>query len=100
MDSSSSQQPQLQPPSLEETHTCESFGFTTTGHFCVADENSVLCSMAKQMIDQYPISPTEMVNVRDKLAQGFCKPAFPGAGCAIDNQTLFRVLDDLNTKYL
>lgn len=82
-----------------ETFTCDTFGLSAGGAPRVADEGSVLCSVAKQMIDQYALPAAEMEHVKSRLSQGFCRPAYPGAPCAVDNQVLFQVLNDLSTKY-
>lgn len=65
----------------------------------VADDATVLCSVAKQMLAQYNIPAHELEQVQAKLSRGLCRPAYPGAGCAIDNQTLFHVLSDLMNRY-
>ncbi|KAK4918296.1 hypothetical protein LTR66_016880, partial [Elasticomyces elasticus] len=77
---------------------CQSFGCTSRGPTRAADDNSVLCTVAKQMIDQYFLAPDEMYEMKAKLAEGFCRPAFPGGDCAVDNQKLFEVLNELSMR--
>lgn len=91
--------PSLQSQGPEDDFCCDSFLMSSKGPARVADDNAILCSVAKQMIEQYNISPMEMDQVKAKLAPGFCQPAYPGAGCAVDNQTLFQVLNELSTRY-
>ncbi|KAK5088723.1 hypothetical protein LTR05_002944 [Lithohypha guttulata] len=101
------QQQQQQPPPIHshpyqpptDVLMCDAFGVAAHGPVRVADENSVLCSVAKQMIEQYNISPAEMKQVKLKLSQGFCRSAYPGSGCAVDNQVLFQVLNELSSRY-
>jgi len=92
-----------QPPSLPTQGSndfyCESFQLSANGPTGIADESSVLCSVAKQMIDQYHLSPQEMEQVKAKLATGFCRPSYPGAGCAVNNQTLFQVLNEISARH-
>lgn len=82
-----------------ESFNCETFLVPSQGPVGVADDSSVLCSVAKQMIDQFHISSAEMDDVKTKLSQGFFRPPYPGAGCAVNNQTLFQVLNELSQKY-
>ena len=91
--------PQHQSQELTGTFTCDTFLVSSQSTALVADDSSVLCSVAKQMIDQYHIPPAEMEEVKAKLAEGFRRPPYPGAGCAVNNQTLFQVLNELSQKY-
>jgi len=91
--------PSPQPREPSDDFCCGSFHVSSSGPVHVADDSAILCSVAKQMIEQYHLSPAEMEDVKTKLAPGFCRPAYPGAGCAVNNQTLFRVLNDLSTRY-
>lgn len=89
--------PQARNPS--DPFLCEHFGLAAQGIPRTTDDNTVLCSVAKQMIDQYHIPPHEMEKVKSKLSSGFCQPSYPGSGCSVDNQILFQVLNELSTKY-
>ncbi|KAK5102489.1 hypothetical protein LTR70_000345 [Exophiala xenobiotica] len=91
--------PSLRSQDSGDEFCCDTFLIPTQGPARVADDSSILCSVAKQMIEQYHISPAEMETVKTKLAPGFCRPAYPGAGCAVNNQTLFRVLNELSSRY-
>lgn len=89
-----------QTPSLDSKDSgdlfCEVFQISAKGSPKMADENSIQCSVAKQMIDQYHLSPQTLEDVKSRLAAGFRKSAYPGSGCAIQNQTLFQVLHELS----
>ena len=91
--------PSLDSQDSDEDFCCDTFLVPAQGTLRAADDNAILCSVAKQMIEQYHISPTEMKQVKAKLAAGFCKPAYPGAGCAVNNETLFQVLNELSSNY-
>ncbi|KAJ9652957.1 hypothetical protein H2198_007825 [Neophaeococcomyces mojaviensis] len=78
---------------------CDTFQVAAKGSTKIADESSVLCSVAQHMIDQFELSPQEMEQVKAKLATGFCRPSYPGAGCAVNNQTLFQILNELSARY-
>lgn len=88
-----------QPSPLLQAHEAQSLSPAAPGVTRVADDNSISYSVAKQMIDQYNIPPAEMEQVRAKLLQGLCQPAFPGGDCAIDNEVLFHILNELSMKY-
>lgn len=94
------QSPILQPQNSSEPFLCDAFGMPVQPSPRTADDNTtVLCSVAKQMIDQYHIPPQEMEQVKAKLSRGCFRPSFPGAGCSVDNQILFQVLNELSAKY-
>lgn len=78
---------------------CDTFHIPARNNPPIADENAVLCSVAKQMIEQYNIPPAEMEQVKLKLSEGFCRPAFEGGGCCVQNSKLFEVLNDLSQRY-
>lgn len=93
------QSPILQERNPSEPYLCDAFGVPVQRSSRPPDDSTVLCSVAKQMIDQYHIPPHEMEQVKAKLSRGCFQPSFPGAGCSVDNQVLFQVLNELSTKY-
>lgn len=93
------QSPLMQTQSTVESYLCDAFGMPVRRSSRPADDSTVLCSVAKQMIDQYHIPPQEMDMVKAKLSRGCFQPSFPGAGCSVDNQVLFQVLNELSAKY-
>lgn len=78
---------------------CDTFGIPARNVPTIADETSVLCSVAKQMIEQYNIPPAEMEQVKIKLSEGFCRPAYEGGSCCVQNSKLFEVLNELSQRY-
>lgn len=82
-----------------ELFHCETFDIFARGVTRVADESTVLCSVAKQMIDQYHCTPNELNLIKTKLTPGICRPAYPGASCGVDNQTLFSILSELSAQH-
>jgi len=78
---------------------CDTFNIAPTGQLLPNDENAVLCSVAKDMIAQYNVTPQEMEQIRMRLSTGFSKPSFPGEGCRVNQQLLFQVLNEVNARY-
>jgi hypothetical protein len=83
-------------PQLEETFRCDTFGCAPTGPLLENSDNTILCSEAKAILDQYSIDPLDVPFVKARLATGFCKPAIAGQGCRVDNRLLFQVLSEIN----
>jgi hypothetical protein len=72
------------------------------GSTSIADSDnreSVLCSVAKDMIEQYDVPPEDLIATKRRLTRGFCLPSGLGGGCRIRNETLFEVLKDLSSRY-
>lgn len=78
---------------------CATFNIQTNQPVRMAGENTVPCSVAKQMIEQHRISDLEWQQIKAKLATGLCRPARAGADCAIDNHVLYQVLQQLGSRY-
>lgn len=93
------QSPILQGQNSSDPYLCDAFGIPARRLSRTADDSTILCSVAKQMIDQYHIPPHEMEQVKAKLSRGCFQPSFPGVGCSIDNSILFQVLNELSAKY-
>ncbi|KAI1629012.1 hypothetical protein EDD37DRAFT_32429 [Exophiala viscosa] len=77
---------------------CDTFNVPSSGHLVPDDGNTVLCSVAKTMIDQYQATPAEMAEIKARLSTGFVRPAFPETGCRVNSQVLFQVLNDMNAR--
>lgn len=95
---------QFQPPPAtlsrhDHEHRCMVFNIPATAPVRVADNNSIPCSVAKQMLEQYHLSDPEMNLIKAKLARGLCVPADPATGCAVDNQVFFKILEELNLRF-
>lgn len=95
------------PALFASTSTDEQDGSFCCGTFLVRaqgavpedDRNSILCSVAKDLLDQYQIPPQEMNTIKLRLATGFSKPTAPGKGCRINNNLLFSILNEVSEKY-
>ena len=83
-------------PRPAEDFRCDTFGCAPAGPLIETRENMILCSVAKQIIDQYNIDPIDMEFVKARLATGFGKPSMPGQGCRVDNRLLFQTLSEIN----
>jgi hypothetical protein len=79
-----------------ESFCCMVFGNKATGPLRAAHENTVLCSVAKEMIDLYNIDGEAFEQIKTRLAAGFAPPAHPGESCRVNNQLLFEVLNDIS----
>lgn len=96
---------QLPALSPQPADKCESGGICC-GEFIVPpnnttyadDRNSVLCSVARDLLEQYNIPPHEMEGIKIRLATGFSRPGV-GKECRVDNHTLFQLLNEISSKY-
>lgn len=82
----------------DNTFCCMIFGVQATGPLQPSEGNTVLCSLAKEMIDQYNIDGEDLEEIRTRLAVGFAPPACPGEGCRVNNQLLFSVLNEISSR--
>lgn len=83
----------------EPPFCCGTFLVRASGHVPDEDRNSILCSVAKDLLDQYNIPPQDMDTIKLRLATGFSKPTAPGKGCRINNHVLFSILNEISAKY-
>lgn len=81
---------------VDDSFCCMVFGNKATGPLQASHENTVLCSLAKEMIDQYNINGEDLERIKNRLAAGFAPPASPGESCRVNNQLLFEVLNDIS----
>lgn len=81
-----------------EPFCCTVFGNKATGPLQASHENTMLCSLAKEMIDQYNIKEEDLEQIKTRLAAGFAPPASPGESCRVNNQLLFDVLNDISGR--
>ena len=82
----------------DESFCCVVFGNKATGPLQASSENTVLCSSAKEMIDQYNINGEDLEQIKIRLAAGFAPPARPGESCRVHNHVLFEVLNDISGR--
>ena len=78
---------------------CDSFLLPANGALLEDDRNAILCSVARDLIYQYNIPPRDMDAIKLRLATGFSRPSTPDAGCRVNNQLLFEVLNEIQAKY-
>ena len=83
----------------EDFFCCDSFLVPSNGALLENDSNSVLCSVARDLISQYDIPPQDMETIKLKLATGFSRSTSPSSGCRVNNQLLFQVLNEVSAKY-
>jgi hypothetical protein len=81
-----------------EPFSCMVFGNKATGPLQASHGNTVLCSLAKEMVDQYNINEEDLEQIKARLAAGFAAPAHPGESCRVNNQLLFEVLNDVSGR--
>jgi hypothetical protein len=82
----------------DESFCCMVFGNKATGPLQASHENTVLCSSAKELIDQYNIDGEAFEQIKTRLAAGFAPPAHPGESCRVNNQLLFEVLTEISGR--
>jgi hypothetical protein len=72
--------------------TCDAFHVPQTATLVPDDCNTVPCSVAKSMIEQYDPTSLEMEEIKTRLATAFAS----NTGSRVNTQVLFRVLNDMN----
>jgi hypothetical protein len=82
----------------DESFCCMVFGNKATGPLQASHENTVLCSLAKELIDQYNIDGEAFEQIKTRLAAGFAPPAHPGESCRVNNQLLYEVLTEISER--
>jgi hypothetical protein len=82
----------------DESFCCMVFGNKATGPLQASPENTVLCSLARELIDQYNIDGETFEQIKTRLAAGFAPPAHPGESCRVNNQLLFEVLTEISGR--
>ncbi len=84
----------------DSSFCCMAFGTKASGPLQPPDRNNtVLCSLAKEMIDQYNIDGEDLEHIKNRLAAGFAPPAAPGESCRVNNQLLFQILNDVSGRF-
>ncbi|KIW50185.1 hypothetical protein PV05_11798 [Exophiala xenobiotica] len=74
--------------------SCDTFHVPQTATLVPDDCNTVPCSGAKSMIEQYDSTSLEMEEIKTRLATAFS----PNTGSRLNTQVLFRVLNDMNAR--
>lgn len=84
---------------FDNSFRCMVFGNKACGPLQPSNESStVLCSLAKEIIDQYNIEGEDFERIKSRLATGFAPPTSPGESCRVNNQLLFEVLNDISGR--
>jgi hypothetical protein len=52
------------------------------------------------MIDEYKPTPTEMEEIKARLATGFSLPRSLEPGCRVNTQLVFSILQEMNSRDL
>lgn len=61
-------------------------------------DNSILCSQAQDLIDQYNIGGQDMQYIGFRLATGFAPEINPGEGCRVNKRLLFEILNEISSE--
>ena len=83
--------------STDLSFCCDTFLVPPTGPLLADNGNTVQCSVAKTMIDQYHPTPAEMEEIKVRLATAFSPPSLPEPGCRVDIQPLWQILREMNS---
>lgn len=87
-------------PINEAQFCCNAFQMPPNGPLLSDTSNTVLCSVAKGMIDQYNPTTAEMDEIKNRLSTAFSRSPFPGQGCRVNSQVLYGILNDINAKQM
>ncbi|KAJ9607349.1 hypothetical protein H2200_008422 [Cladophialophora chaetospira] len=85
-------------PPLEAQFCCEAYSVPPQGAILADDANGVECSIAKNMIDQYNPTSTEMEEIKARLAMEYTPPRSSEAGCRVNTQVLYHILQEMNAN--
>lgn len=84
--------------SLEDIFCCDTFLVPPSGPLMVDEGNTVQCSVAKMVIDQYHPTPNEMEEIKARLSTAFSLPRSSEPGCRVSTEVLFEILYDMNSR--
>jgi hypothetical protein len=92
---------QQSPPSQKNAglFCCDSFLIPAHGPLLEDERNAVVCSVARDLINQYNPPPHEMDAIKLRLSTGLSRSLIPGGPCRVNNQLLFQVLNEISAKY-
>lgn len=86
--------------SSESQFCCEAFHVPLSNPFLPDDGNTVMCTVARAMIDQYGPTELELAEIKSRLSTAFSRSSVPGQSCRVNNQVLFQVLNEMNAKQM
>jgi len=84
--------------SINYAVVCPVFLVPPNGPLWPADGNSVSCTVAKAMIEQYNPTPEDMKQIIPRLASALSRPMFQGESCRLSGPVLFQILGEMNSK--
>ncbi len=82
---------------IQQPQYCDAFHSYFAPTLQPTPDNSILCSEARDLIDQYNIGGQDIQHISFKLAAGFAPETNPGEGCRVDKRLLFEVLNDISS---
>ena len=83
---------------MQPSFCCDTFGVPPNGPLVPDDGNTIQCTVAKMMIDEYNPTTKEMQEIKARLAAGFSLPRSTEPGCRVSTQLVFDVLQQMNTR--
>lgn len=83
---------------VQQPRFCDTFLTYFEPTLLPTPDNSVLCSQARDLVDQYNISGQDIQDISFRLAAGFAPEINPGEGCRVDKRLLFEVLNDISSN--
>ncbi len=85
-------------PPMEAQFCCDTFSVPAHGSLLEDNSDTVMCSVAQMMIDQYNPTPIEMEEIKSRLAMGFSLPRSSEPGCRVSTELLFHILQEMNSR--
>ncbi|KIV89201.1 hypothetical protein PV10_08789 [Exophiala mesophila] len=79
---------------------CNAFQMPANGPLLSDTSNTVSCTMAKGLIEQYNPSAAEMDEIEDRLSTAFSRSPFPGQVCRVNSQVLSGIVNNLSAKQM
>jgi hypothetical protein len=83
---------------LENSFCCDTFAIPPSGPLLPDTGDTVPCTVAKMMVDQYHPSSLEMEEIKARLSTGFSLPRAQETNCRVNSSLLYHVLQDMNTR--
>lgn len=79
----------------------DTFGLNTYNSNLPGSQNTILYSVAKDLINQFEVTPHEMENIKARLQVHFSRPSGTNSGQdeVVNQQILFHILNELSTKH-
>jgi hypothetical protein len=84
-------------PNIPQPHFCDVFLTYFEPNQGSIGENSINCSEARDLIDQYNIGGQDIQHILYRLATGFVPGINPSECCRVNARLLFEVLNDISS---